>query len=67
MLLSQPDPARPDELLGTCDNPACGEWAVFGRHEDRWMVLDRIAVERRDPANPTWKPILPAAREAAAR
>jgi hypothetical protein len=65
---SQPDRRRAGELLGTCDNlPACGEWVIVARRENRWMILDRIPRERRDPNNPAWTPARPAGPETAAR
>jgi hypothetical protein len=66
MTFSQPDDSEPDQLLGSCDNlPACGEWVVFVRREDRWIPARRISSEER--RNPTWPVARPTTRATARR
>lgn len=62
--LSQPDARKPGQLLGSCDNPACGEWVSFTAVEGRWVVSGRISAEAR--RNPAW-PVARTAREDTAR
>lgn len=62
---SQPDPDRPDQLLASCDNPACLEWVAFTRVEGRWIVARRISADER--RNPTWPVARPTTEETARR
>jgi hypothetical protein len=53
----QPNAGRPDQLLGSCDNPACMEWVAYTQVEGRWVIARRIpASERRNPAWPADDP-----------
>lgn len=38
--LSQPDGRQPGQLLGSCDNPACGEWVSFTAADGRRPARD---------------------------
>lgn len=63
--LSQPQPKKPDELLGACTNPACGEWTIFRAVGDRLEVTRRIPASERQ--GDQWTPARPATAETAAR
>ena len=45
MTLSQPDQSKPNQLLGSCENPDCECWTVFARIEGPWVVAQRISAE----------------------